>query len=601
MVACPAAIEIKVLTPHGQPVAGAVVRLIGAGVDGLAQESAPGVYDALLPAPGDYALFIERVNRLGGFDHRTLRTTLFYLDDRDGPGLLSLRPPDTDRSRVDEIRREGDRYHLRVILDYLWFSAIGYPPTLGNQVDVLTDGELGWGAVAEAARGAKISVRLTSWLYEPSTTLERPQPVSDPEEREPYTVQSMLESLADAGVRVQLLLWDAPFARLPEVLREKAQTADDNFEVMQERNPTRRSLFGEGEKHLYNGILGKFAVGSYHQKTVVVDGRIGFCGGMNLKENDWDTRHHHLFEPRRCHFHRTASFREQVRARILQADYPPRHDFIARVEGPAVVQLEENFRERWNRLIAAGADYGDFATLVEAPRPIAPDRGSSQVQVVRTMPEPFSERGILDVYLRAIGTARRLIYIEDQYFRSTQLSDALADAVRTWPDLKLVVVTVEGGDLEMFTRSWAYECFARIERRKPFFELYSLRIGAEDAYGKRSLVEVDNHAKLMIVDDLFLTVGSCNINDRGFEYEGEINLAVVDPDLVHRFRVELWREHLGGDARVSGDIDADVSVWEEHAERNRVLDPATDGLPESHVFPFTPRRCRKSIMGADIF
>jgi phospholipase D1/2 len=235
------------------------------------------------------------------------------------------------------------------------------------------------------------------------------------------------------------------------------------------------------------------------------------------------------------------------------------------------------------------------------PAAIAADKGASQVQVVRTMPEPFAERGILDVYLRAIGAARRLIYIEDQYFRSTHVSDALADAVRAWPSLKLVVLTSECQGNQRIMGSWSYECFARIARRLPGFELYTMRVGAEDAYGERSLVEVDNHAKLMIVDDIFLTVGSCNLNDRGFEYEGEINLAVVDPDLVHKFRVELFREHLGDDARVSGDIDADVSVWKEHADRNRALDLERDGLPTSHVFPFTPRAHKTPPFGADIF
>jgi phosphatidylserine/phosphatidylglycerophosphate/cardiolipin synthase-like enzyme len=111
---------------------------------------------------------------------------------------------------------------------------------------------------------------------------------------------------------------------------------------------------------------------------------------------------------------------------------------------------------------------------------------------------------------------------------------------------------------------------------------------------------VANHAKLMIVDDRFLTVGSCNINDRGFEYEGEINVAVVDPRLARRLRVELWREHLG-DARVSGDIEADVSVWKERAEQNRRKDPAKDALPASHVFPFTPKQRGTGLFGPDVF
>jgi hypothetical protein len=76
---------------------------------------------------------------------------------------------------------------------------------------------------------------------------------------------------------------------------------------------------------------------------------------------------------------------------------------------------------------------------------------------------------------------------------------------------------------------------------------------------------------------------------------------VVDPELVRRFRVDLWREHLGGDARVGGDIQSDTRVWKEHAEQNRALDPAKDGLPASHVFPFTPRKRPRPLVSADIF
>ena len=63
-------------------------------------------------------------------------------------------------------------------------------------------------------------------------------------------------------------------------------------------------------------------------------------------------------------------------------------------------------------------------------------------------------------------------------------------------------------------------------------------------------------AKLMIVDDLFLTVGSCNINDRGFEFEGEINVAIADAEFCREARLDLWREHLADDDRLSGDIDS---------------------------------------------
>lgn len=646
----PALLVIEILTPHGSPVPGATVRLIGATVECLGAETSPGSYAAALPNPDDYILIVERSGISGGFDHKTLRTTLFYcIHPEAGPLVVGMEQPEGEISRVAGITRDGSLFRLRVTLDYLFFTHIGSPPTLGNRVDVLTDGEEGWAAVARAIGEAKLSLHLVTWVYQPTAELLRPAPLTDPEERAPFTVHSLLEQTALRGVRVRLLLWDAPFIDVPVEARRAGRAAGDNFEVMQEANPTRRPLLNDSEWHLYNKLLGDFQIGSYHQKTVVVDGRIGFCTGMNLKENDWDTHAHALFEPARCRFSRPSLFRQTVLEHVHIADHRPRHDFMARVEGPVVEYLEENFRERWNRLIEQRARWSENATPLpphppEAPpetaaaspslfpdgaikvtapeadvhaRPpalstesaspvpepprIAAAPGASQAQVIRTMPAPRPERGILDVYRRAIGCARRLIYIEDQYFRSVHVSDALADAARMWPDLKIIVLTVEQQADSPFAGSWARATFERVKDRRPDFELYTLRVAARKKDGEPVTDEVDNHAKLLIVDDLFFTVGSCNLNDRGFEFEGELNIAVADAALAKDLRISLWRSHLGGDDRISGDIDADVALWKEHAEKNRAYDPKSGAPLESHVFPFEPRASRTLVFGHDVF
>jgi phosphatidylserine/phosphatidylglycerophosphate/cardiolipin synthase-like enzyme len=408
---------------------------------------------------------------------------------------------------------------------------------------------------------------------------------------------------ARAGAVVRFLLWDAPVLGLPDELRRAAADGGDRFQVLEEANPTRRPLLGEAWR-ITNEILGRFQIGSFHQKIVVVDGRVGFCGGMNIKENDWDTRAHLVFEPRRCAFARPAQVRAAVEGRAARPEHPPRHDFMARVEGPAAAHLEENFRERWNRLAAeepgAAASGAAQATPAPAPEP-QPPAGTSQVQVVRTMPEPWRERGILDVYLRAIRAARRLIYIEDQYFRSTYVSDAIADAVLASPELAVIVLAAEMQANELITGGWSHECFARIQRRLPGFELYTLRVSARDHEGRIVLQDVDNHAKLLVVDDLFLMVGSCNVNDRGFEFEGEINVAVADAGVARQVRLDLWREHLGGDPRLQGEIAADVAIWREHADRNRGYDPDTaEDLPAGNVFPFAPRTRRWMLVGPHV-
>ena len=588
----PIQLSIRARTPHGEPIAGAKISIHSGDEIRIAAEDGD-VYRITLPRPGDYHLVAERAFQPGGFDHRTLRATLFYIPTPQGPVLRPLAPPEHQRARIDTIEARDGLFEVRLTLDYLWFTHIGYPPTLGNRIQLLVDGEDGWGAVAKDLKSARRSAHLTTWMYQPNIELTRPEPLAEPEERRSHTVHALLQNRAEAGVNVRLLLWDWPLLRQRKEARRAGRQADDNFEVMEQANPAEVTLLPDGDSNLFNKLLGDLQLGTYHQKTVMVDGAVGFCGGMNLNEGDWDTRQHRLFDPRRCKHKRDSRRRQQVEARREQPDYPPRHDYVARVEGPVVQHLELNFQERWHHLLEEGVRWSQNATpMADPPRPEAFDDGC-QVQVVRTMPEPFSERGILDIHLRAIEAARRLIYIEDQYFRSTYISDAVAAAVRRWPKLHLVVLTIQSQADHWLFGGWSREAFERIHRRKPDFELYTLKVSGEDDRGERHLEEVFNHAKLMIVDDLFLTVGSANINDRSFEYEGDINLAVADSEWAKAARLDIWNEHLNGDSRLTGDIDGDVAVWMEHAADNRrFLDGEVD-RPRSNVFPFEPRSDRK--------
>ncbi|MDC3955823.1 phospholipase D-like domain-containing protein [Polyangium jinanense] len=593
-----ATFDVLVTTPHGAPVQGASVRLLGPRGALVAEEFTPGRSRVVLPRRGDYELIVEP--GASPFELKPLRTTLFLTPGKCGSSLAAMSGLDGVRSRVERIECAEGRITVHVVLDYVWFSHMGYPPTLGNRVDILVDGEDGWRAVAEALLEARRTIRVTTWVYEPELELLRPDPLAEPADREAYTIQRILESRAQASVTVQLLLWDPPLLPIPGEARRVALTEGDGFEVLTEKNPTERPIFDERHS-LGNFLFGDVQIGSFHQKTVVVDGRIGFCGGMNMRQNDWDTRHHRLFEPGRCRFSRPGSFRARVKEGLCAADHPPRHDFVARIEGPSVAHLEENFRERWNRLLERGAPNAERSTPVPPPEPaVLPEApGRAVVQVVRTMPAPHTERGILDVYLRAVAAARRLIYVEDQYFRSTYVSEAIVEAARKNPRLAVLVITSEAQANHPLTGAWSHACFERIREAIPDFELYSLRCAGRDGRGKRRVQEVDHHGKLLLVDDVFVMVGSCNVNDRGFEYEGECNVAIVDPAFAATFRLGLFRDYLGGDPRLGKDIERDVAIFREHAARHAERPP--DGDPHPYVVPFAPRPRRSQIFGRSVF
>lgn len=598
-------VELGVKTPHGAVVQGAFVRVIGAPGSISVRERRPGRYRFLVSPGEDYEIIIEGPKQ--GFEFQTYRGIL-HISAADQKCVL-IRGESTEFVPASSVlaeeikgktifrKEQRKRQDLDVVLDYKWFTPIGFPPTLGNRVELLVDGEDGWANVARAIESARETIRIATWVYDPQMELLRPEPLADPPARVLNTVHRMLQRRASEGVLVQLLLWDPPLLPLPRETKNAARSAMDGFEVLSEKNPTPFTIFQE--KHeIPNLVVGGWPIGSYHQKTVVCDGRVGFCGGMNLKQNDWDTRLHRIFDPARCRFSRPGAFRRRVRDLAEPADHPPRHDFMARIEGPSVAHIEENFRQRWNRLINRGVLHAENSTPVEMPS-LGMEAGSSAVQVVRTMPAPLEERGIRDVWLRAIRAARKLIYIEDQYFRSVAISEAIAAAIQKTPALQVIVITSEMHANQPITGQWSRVCFDIIGAVRPEFNLFALHVIGTDCHGNRSVLRIDNHGKLLIVDDTFLMVGSCNVNDRGLDYEGECNLAIVDPEFVIRARQDLFHDYLDADPRLGWSLENDVRIFQEHAVANR------EGGPRSHVHPFVvpfvPRPRKRLIFHRGVF
>jgi phosphatidylserine/phosphatidylglycerophosphate/cardiolipin synthase-like enzyme len=334
-------------------------------------------------------------------------------------------------------------------------------------------------------------------------------------------------------------------------------------------------------------------IGSHHQKTFTIDGRIGYCGGMNLKENDWDATAHQAFEPRRSPYRSGYERRLAVAQRREVPEFPPRHDLTVRLEGPAVGDLVRNFAERWRQSIEARrrslaarvidllrqamgtTPYPELPEPPSEPRPGAgggTPAGSHWVQIVRTT--PGGEEGILGAYRRAIANARRYVYIENQYFRSPLIGEALREALAANSALRLAVVVrpVNDGRQSLIDPSayWTAHTLDLIREVRPGFQLTQLLVWGRDARQSLRWLPVDVHAKVMVVDDVWLTVGSANINDRGFKTEAEINAVVLDEQLARDLRVRLMAEHLEiseDDPRLT-DLDEAFDLWEQHADDN---------------------------------
>jgi phosphatidylserine/phosphatidylglycerophosphate/cardiolipin synthase-like enzyme len=461
------------------------------------------------------------------------------------------------------------------IVVYDWFTQEGTPPRAGNKAEVLVDGAQTWAYVHSDLQAAQKDIQIATWLCRPDMELVRPKEygVTEPAEREQYRFGQILDEKAKHGVIARVLLWGMTYTPVLNAwLRKWHWTPDDRIELMEQDHP--------------------LLIGSYHQKTMTIDGRIGYCGGMNIKENDWDTNEHPVFDPRRNPHRTNKAFRLLVRDKKKSTKFLPRHDLTVRFEGPAVRDLSLNFTERWNQCVCAqrttlrgriwiwlrrrlGFEPAQRLLPIPEPEIPAPPAGGQLVQIARTT--PCGEEGILDLYRRAIGNARRYIYIENQYFRSPTLAEELKNACKKNPRLQLVAVVwpINDGKKSFFDPSsyWTAHTQDIIRQARPNFQLTRLLSADRDADGRLQYVTVDVHAKVMIVDDEWLTVGSANINERGFKYEAEINAAILDKKTARDLRIRLMAEHLKIPAAEAplklSDIDAAFNLWEQHCSANQ--------------------------------
>ena len=228
---------------------------------------------------------------------------------------------------------------------------------------------------------------------------------------------------------------------------------------------------------------------SHHQKIVVVDDAVAFCGGIDLTGHRWDTCAHRIDEP--------------ARTTAIGKAYGPYHEVQAMLSGPVAARLGALVRDRWRavgeepRPLLAGTA-GDLW-----PADVEPDLVDADVAIARTLPASERDPGAREceqLFLDSIAAARHAIYIENQYFTNDVLGAALAERLRERDGPEVIAVVPK-------------ECEGWLERKT----MGALRDGvlrqlvAADRYGRLRLVypaasrvgEVPTfvHSKVMIVDD----------------------------------------------------------------------------------------------------
>jgi phosphatidylserine/phosphatidylglycerophosphate/cardiolipin synthase-like enzyme len=474
-----------------------------------------------------------------------------------------------------------DTLTVWVGLDHEWFAPSASAPSR-NRAEVLFDGEEGWEAAYDMVVSAQERVTWSTWYWESDFELIRPlgHLTMSESQREANTVMAVLEE-ADVDTRVLInRFWGENFdftayINTDSALRSYAEDSDDGFEVMLQGNITEVSLDDtfdavpqpisflrrvrtenpeeraeQADVTARRGLTA-FDAASWHQKGIVVDGEVALITGMNTKAADWDTSDHAVFDPRRMPFDADEDDRLEVAYRNEPSELGPRKDFSVRIEGPAARDVEDYFRSRWSQGISDDVLYADAATPLSALPAAREPSGGVPLQIVATVPEPFLEQTILETHLRAIEQATEYVLIEDQYFRAPIVAEALEQRMWDEPDLVLIVVTnsVSGSDPGL---RWTVDNDQRFQR---FGDRYVLiQLMATDLYTDVGFlwdtvelldVPVYNHSKLRIIDDVYVSIGSCNWNNRGYKYEGELNVAILDGPTATATRRRVLAEYVG--------------------------------------------------------
>ena len=361
---------------------------------------------------------------------------------------------------------------------------------------------------------------------------------------QPLSLKNVLAYAVGKGVEVKVLIWDNP-------------------ELLGNNNPkeAHKILTQAGITCLLDdsALALKHPAESLHQKISIVDGTHAFVGGVDpLIEQKgefdrWDTQKHLFSSPLR---------------RTHEGTSPhPWHDAHALIEGPAAGDVELNFWQRWNDVV--NKKELDAELIVPEHTIAPPVETNSVVQIARTIPRetytfapPEGIQGIAQLYAKAFGNAQHFIYLENQYFwirafggldvaflgfdnpEMETNAQKIGEALRHGATMAIVLP-----DHPNVGRAFTDAGLARLKQEAPEaavegrLQAFCLATSEtqQDGVHYRPIYV---HAKVAVIDDVWATVGSANLNNRGMRDDAEMNVAVLNPGLVRGLRLMLWAEHL---------------------------------------------------------
>ena len=434
-----------------------------------------------------------------------------------------------------------------------------YPTRSGNHVWPWIDGEPAFRRICEAIEAAQQSVWATVTFMWPSFQMPDGH----------GTALDVLERVARRGIDVRVIFW-RPDDETASLRRNAFWGSLDHFDALSQRYPQLKIRWDRAHPGYCQ-----------HQKTWLIDANrdaaTSFVGGINLNP-------HSLVMPG-------------------HSGEGHNHDVYVELAGSAVADIHHNFVQRWNEASERKSGDGRWGNGSDEdlafPDHTPPERGAAHVQIQRTThpgryinghPPPrgsafdvaSGEKTNLDQYCAAIRSARRTIYLENQYVEVREIVSALHDALTRGVEVVLLLPAVPDISSPAIVTQ-ERQAFLESRARLGSYDNFTLcGIAGLGVDGRRKPVYV--HSKLMLVDDAWATVGSCNLHHYSLFGNGELNAAFWDPVAVRAMRVELFQEHLAMDTSEMDDTGALLlfrRIAHENRQRHERSDPIWQGLAVS--------------------
>lgn len=369
-------------------------------------------------------------------------------------------------------------------------------PTGGNAVELLAENKRAFERVGEALRGARRTIWAESYIIKKDETGQR--------------FLDLLIEKARAGIDVRLL-YDAV----------------GSFTIDGKRLEALRAAGGRATAFLpMNPLRKRWAVNlRNHRKLIVVDGEIGFTGGMNIGNE----------------------YSGQLRRRVREMRRPdPDHfqDAHLRLLGPAVGDLSQTFAEDW----AFATD--EELTLPPVPAPLDghgeidlhDEDGSAVAAIIPSGPDQEHNANGM-VYFAGISSARQRIWLESAYFIPDQ---ALLTA--------LVSSALRGVDVRVLVPAHSDIGIVRAAARTYYPSL--VRGGVRVFEYQPSML----HSKTVVIDGRWGLVGSANMDIRSFRLNFELSALVMGRAFAHelegRFAADMEQS-----VEITGDLLRGQSYW----------------------------------------